>query len=186
MIFSSTYINLVHHILILHSSVAISSSLVSSVGKASPGVPSPRELNSGLPYSKPTHYHLTYAAPKKKRAILPFFNVVVKVGKNLHTGWSDYIWFYSLRILVPNIWWISPRTYLPTQSCLTGAIISHTHITNIRGASKIKLKNVYKKRIATARRLFFLISQGIHCWSDYTVFFIITKLWRPWWRRQRR
>jgi hypothetical protein len=31
-------------------------------------------------------------------------------------------------------------------------------------ASKIKLKNVNKKRMATARRLiFFGISQGIHC-----------------------
>jgi hypothetical protein len=35
---------------------------------------------------------------------------------------------------------------------------------NVRGASKIKLKNVNKKRMATARRLnFFGISQGIHC-----------------------
>jgi hypothetical protein len=43
---------------------------------------------------------------------------------------------------------------------------------NLRGASKIKLKNVNKKRMATARRLiFFGISQGIDCWSDYTVFF---------------
>ncbi len=33
------------------------------------------------------------------------------------------------RILVPNIWWIYPRT---TQIyCLTGAIISETHITNM-------------------------------------------------------
>ncbi len=32
------------------------------------------------------------------------------------------------------------------------------------GASKIKVKNVNKKRMATARRLiFFGISQGIHC-----------------------
>jgi hypothetical protein len=47
----------------------------------------------------------------------------------------------------------------------------------LRGASKIKLKNVIKKRMATARRLiFFGISQGIHCQSDYTVVFIITKL----------
>jgi hypothetical protein len=43
---------------------------------------------------------------------------------------------------------------------------------HVRGASKIKLKNDNKKRMATARRLiFFGISQGIHCWSDYTVFF---------------
>ena len=41
----------------------------------------------------------------------------------------------------------------------------------VRGASKIKVKNVNKKRMATARRLiFFGISQGIHCWSD-TLFF---------------
>ncbi len=41
--------------------------------------------------------------------------------------------------------------------------------------------------MATARRLIFLgISQGIHCWSDYTIIFIITKLWRRWRQRQRR
>ncbi len=35
---------------------------------------------------------------------------------------------------------------------------------HVRGASKIKFKNVNKKRMATARRLiFFGISQGIHC-----------------------
>jgi hypothetical protein len=34
----------------------------------------------------------------------------------------------------------------------------------VRGASKIKLKNVNKKRMDTARRQIFLgISQGIHC-----------------------
>ncbi len=34
----------------------------------------------------------------------------------------------------------------------------------VRGASKIKLKNVNKKRMDTARRIiFFGISQGIHC-----------------------
>jgi hypothetical protein len=34
----------------------------------------------------------------------------------------------------------------------------------VGGASKIKLKNVNKKRMATARRLIFSgISQGIHC-----------------------
>ncbi len=60
-------------------------------------------------------------------------------------------------------------------------------IYSIRGASKIKLKNVNKKRMATARRLiFFGISQGIYCWSDYTVFFIVTKLWRRWRQRQKR
>jgi hypothetical protein len=42
--------------------LSISSSLVSSVGKTSLGVPS-RESNSGLPYSKPTHYQLSYATP---------------------------------------------------------------------------------------------------------------------------
>jgi hypothetical protein len=31
-------------------------------GKNLPGVPS-RELNPGLPYGKPTHYQLSYAAP---------------------------------------------------------------------------------------------------------------------------
>jgi hypothetical protein len=37
-------------------------------------------------------------------------------------------------------------------------------LPEVRGASKIKVKNVNKKRMATARRLiFFGISQGIHC-----------------------
>jgi hypothetical protein len=37
-------------------------------------------------------------------------------------------------------------------------------VSYLRGASKIKVKNVNKKRMATARRLiFFGISQGIHC-----------------------
>ncbi len=37
--------------------------------------------------------------------------------------------------------------------------------------------------MATARRLIsFGISQGIYWWSDYTVFFIVTKLWRRWWQ----
>ncbi len=51
--------------------------------------------------------------------------------------------------------------------------------------SKIKLKNVNKKRMATARRLIFWgISQGIHCWPDYTVFFFHHyKSWRLWRRR---
>ncbi len=40
----------------------------------------------------------------------------------------------------------------------------------------MKLKNVNKKKMATARSYFFGISQGIHCRSDYTVVFIITKL----------
>ncbi len=42
--------------------LSISSSLVCSVGKHPPVVPS-RESNSGLPYSKPTRYHLSHAAP---------------------------------------------------------------------------------------------------------------------------
>jgi hypothetical protein len=38
------------------------------------------------------------------------------------------------------------------------------YFLEVRGASKIKVKNVNKKRMATARRLiFFGISQGIHC-----------------------
>jgi hypothetical protein len=51
--------------------------------------------------------------------------ITVKVGMNLHTRWSEYIGFYSLknwRILVPNIWWIF---HVPTQIyCLTGTIIA--------------------------------------------------------------
>ncbi len=35
---------------------------------------------------------------------------------------------------------------------------------SVRGASKIKVKSIYKKRMATARRLiFFGVSQGVHC-----------------------
>jgi hypothetical protein len=41
--------------------LSISSSLVCSVGKNLPVVPS-RELNSDLPYSKPTRYQLSHAA----------------------------------------------------------------------------------------------------------------------------
>ncbi len=64
---------------------------------------------------------------------------------------------------------------------------STVQCSTVRGASKIKLKNVNKKRKATARRLiFFGVSQGVHCCSDYTVVFIITKLWRRWQQRQRR
>jgi hypothetical protein len=38
------------------------------------------------------------------------------------------------------------------------------NVWDVRGASKIKLKNVNKKRMATARRqTFFGTSQGIHC-----------------------
>ncbi len=52
---------------------------------------------------------------------------------------------------------------------------------NIRGASKIKLINANKKKTVTVRKVIFWgITQGIHCWSDYTVVFIITKLWRGW------
>ncbi len=39
------------------------------------------------------------------------------------------------------------------------------------GASKIKLKNVNEMKMATARReIFWGISQGIHCWSNYLLF----------------
>ncbi len=59
--------------------------------------------------------------------------------------------------------------------------------SELRGASKIKVKSMYKKRMATARRLIFLgVSQGVHFWSGYTVVFIITKLRRQWQWRQRR
>ncbi len=51
--------------------LSISSLLVCSVGNHLPVVPS-RESNSGLPYSKPTRYQLSHAAPYYccKRAIL--------------------------------------------------------------------------------------------------------------------
>ncbi len=54
-----------NHIHTIHLSIAIlsiSSTLVCSVGKHLPVVPR-RELNSGLPYSKPTRYQLSHAAP---------------------------------------------------------------------------------------------------------------------------
>ncbi len=53
-IYSITFIR--RHIM---SFLCISPSLVSSVGKPPGGVPT-RESNSGLPYSKPTHYQLSY------------------------------------------------------------------------------------------------------------------------------
>ncbi len=63
-----------HHILTIHSSVATgrgsSPSLLIACqlsGKTLPVVPC-RESNSGLPYSKPTHYHLSYAAPSDRCA----------------------------------------------------------------------------------------------------------------------
>jgi hypothetical protein len=40
---------------------------------------------------------------------------------------------------------------------------THAAVAHIPGASKIKLKNLNKKRMATAWRLFFGIYQGIHC-----------------------
>ncbi len=67
-----------YHIHKVHSSVAIrevllqiSSSLVSLGGKTSlHGMPS-RESISGLPYSRPTHYRLSYAAPFKMLFTVP-------------------------------------------------------------------------------------------------------------------
>jgi hypothetical protein len=57
----------------IHLSVAVRRGLspsphrfVSSVGKTVPVVPS-RESNSGLPYSKPTRYQLSNAAPSEQR-----------------------------------------------------------------------------------------------------------------------
>ncbi len=82
---------------------------------------------------------------------------------------------------------VRPRNKKYTHVHLLTTTSSSKESELLRGASKIKLKKVNKKRMATARRLiFFLISQGIHCWSDYTVVFINTKLWRQWRRRQQR
>ncbi len=52
------------------------------------------------------------------------------------------------------------RIFQKVQNEATLELLKNT----VRGASKIKVKNVNKKRMATARRLiFFGISQGIHC-----------------------
>jgi hypothetical protein len=40
----------------------------------------------------------------------------------------------------------------------------HVFVSDLQGASKIKVKSIYEKRLATARRLiFFGVSQGVHC-----------------------
>ena len=57
---SHSYIIFIHRHLL--RSLSISSSLVCSVGKHLPVVPS-RGSNSGLPYSKPTRFQLCHAAP---------------------------------------------------------------------------------------------------------------------------
>jgi hypothetical protein len=65
-VFTITYIH--NYISTIHSSISSRrglspfSSLLSLSGKNLPGVPS-RELNSGLPYSRPARYQLSYAAP---------------------------------------------------------------------------------------------------------------------------
>ncbi len=59
------YIHSFHHVLTIHSSVATrrgSSPSFQLSEKNPPGVPS-REANSGLPYGKPMHYHLSDIAP---------------------------------------------------------------------------------------------------------------------------
>ncbi len=58
----------------------------------------------------------------------------VKVGKNLHTRRLDYNWFYSLKRTGSFLFRKSGGFLLvPTTQiyCLTGAILSETHITNI-------------------------------------------------------
>jgi hypothetical protein len=67
LIFSSTYIQSITFILYIHPSpfAEVSHHLLIAgrlSGKNLPGVPS-RQSNSGLTYSKPTHHHLSYAAP---------------------------------------------------------------------------------------------------------------------------
>ncbi len=59
--------------------LSISSSLVGSVGKNLPLVPS-RESNSGLPYSKPTRYQLSHAAPFFGLSHLRYIWGVLMVG----------------------------------------------------------------------------------------------------------
>ncbi len=127
-------------------------------------------------------------------------------------GFSKFGFFIGEICILIRDFWVIFENYSMHMLSIRGSILSHAEHTrnqfpsmlsirgtnfracsasgnmwaflHVRGASKIKLKNVNKKRMATARRLIFGISQGIHCWSDYTVFFIIEKLWRQW--RQRR
>ncbi len=63
----------------------------------------------------------------------------------------------SLKKLVGKFFSMSPLVN-------RGSVMDEGWLVDERGASKIKVKNVNKKRMATVRRLiFFGISQGIHC-----------------------
>ncbi len=58
----------------------------------------------------------------------------------------------------------TPDGHVDTVEEVASSLFLPEFAPDVRGASKIKLKNVNKKRMATARRLIFLgISQGIHC-----------------------
>ncbi len=59
---------------------------------------------------------------------------------------------------------ILPSEKVLKQSVFWANLFLGALFTKVIGASKIKLKNVNNKRMATARRLiFFGIFQGIHC-----------------------
>ncbi len=72
-----------------------------SVGKNLPGVPS-RDLNSGLPYSRPAHYQLSCAAPLSYADTLKLRYAVLwsKVADPVLTGKTDFRICY---IAVKNI-----------------------------------------------------------------------------------
>jgi hypothetical protein len=67
----------------------------------------------------------------------------------------------------PDPYVTNPEHYLNYIGAVPKTVhiqVSLIHISYVRGASKIKVKSIYKKRMATARRLiFFGVSQGVHC-----------------------
>jgi hypothetical protein len=56
----------------------------------------------------------------------------------------------------------------------------------LRGATKIKLKKVNKKRTVTVRRVIIFLNISRHPLLIWLHCFISTKLWRRWWRWRRR
>ncbi len=77
---------------------------------------------------------------------------------NAHILASTSVRFKLKTMQVPNL----ALTHTKRITVFASAVILYIHC--LRGASKIKVKNVNKKRMATARRLiFFGNSQGIHC-----------------------
>jgi hypothetical protein len=81
-----------------------------------------------------------------------------------YTSELHYI-VYTFKYKLKSCLYVSAN--LLSGFAISGTCGSHSLVKvhlQVRGASKIKVKNVNKKRMATARRLiFFGISQGIHC-----------------------